>query len=1251
MVSATSPLTQWTMIARSLRYFSRSHLAVALGIAAATAVIVGALVVGDSVRSSLRGLVLDRLGKIECVLHSRNFFGVDLVARADQLAQQAETLAGEYQLAPLILLPNSSVESRSGEQFRRGAQVQVLAVDQAFWKGIGTAPASLPGDDEVALNAALARELGVDVGDEITLRLAVGGGVPAESPLGKRESNTESLPRQKVVAILPDEGIGGISFAPNQTVPRNVYASLKTVQDLFEREQQANAILVFSAEAGQRMDSRGADFANLMNESLLPRLEDYGLKLEHHVRRFPDPEIDGDGAPSEAESTIYDYYQLSSSELLIDNATSAVVTREFEEVRPIRLMTYLANTLVKVEGPLLRTETPREAGDGVNIPPSRRGFGGPFGTPRAVPAMGAEEMTAPALSVGPVSLMGQRSTKLLSREVPYSIVVGVDSKLENELRTNYTIQLSELRAPTCWINSWLADQVQAAPGDWIEMRFYEPETVDGNEVEKAVQMFVAGVVPVTQPSEPYRRNRPAKFARAPTLFNDPNLTPMVPGVTDQESISNWDLPFDLKDEELILPIDDEYWNEYRLTPKLFMTYRTSTSRYFFSSRFGQTTAFRWPAEQVTGIDWLRAKIESALQETKNSQGLTFTPVRMEQLRAASGTTPFDMLFLSLSFFVIVAALMLVSLLFRLGLQQRTGQLGLLLAQGLRPQLVQRLMLGELAIVAAVGAAVGIGLGLLYARVMIAGLETWWIGAITTRFLRFEFTWLSLLIGAVAGILASLLTIHATLRKLNRARPLAWIRGSQESIGGRDPSALRMIWMFVAGVLAIAAGVLMFAGVWQSGMARAGSFFGSGMLLLAAALLATRHWLSTGTAADASKRLRNGLGLMAVRSISRNPARSSLAIGLLAVASFLIASMGVFQVRPDERGYGGFDLLAESAQPIYRNLGSMTARRQVLGSRADQLRGTTIIPMRERRGADASCNNLFQVTQPTILAVPSILQEVYDLAASQKQFDWAATTTPERPWEALQSEAAGTPESPIPVVLDQNTAAWSLKQGAQLGSIVQLDYEGRTLHFKTVGLLSNSVLQGKLLVSESNFVRAFPELSGYSFFLIRTADAAASPGDIIATLEEGWSDSGMDVTVSADVLEQLLGVQNTYISAFQSLGALGLLLGTFGLVAAQIRSVVERRRELALMQAVGFSSRRIGWMVALETALLLGGGMLVGCVCASLALVPYVVEVGPQLSLFNPLVMLAIVFVTGFGAGLLAVWTATRQSVLSGLRTE
>lgn len=1266
MPAATPPLSAWTLIHRSLRFFWRTHLAVGLGIAAATAVIVGALVVGDSVRGSLRGLVVDRLANIECLLHARTFFDPQLLEAIEVNSLAAHSgHTGQVSLAPLILLSSSTAESNRDGQVLRASQVQMLAVDERFLQNLQADQSALFGtamaEDEVVLNAALAKELNVGVGDEITLRLTEASGIPADNPLGRRDQTSISLPRQKVRAIVSDTGIGGIGFFSGQAVPHNVFASLPTVQDILDCESKTNAVLVFSTSPSQTAGSSGPNLCLELNRQLRPQIEDYGLRFERHRRVFPDAEIDGEAATAAAADAnadivggddagrtpqvIYDYFQLSSEELIMDNATSTAVFSGVQADLPARLITYLANSITKFD----RATSVSDVDD--EQPMGDANWGQALAIPDSSSLHSSPSLAPPPFSAPAIVIRPSQPQTIIGREVPYSIIVGVDGTFQQEL-AQFSTTSPDIRFPYCWVNTWLAEQLDVKSGEWLQIRFYEPETADGREVEKWVQLFVAGVVPLTEPERPYRRTRAAQFASPPTLYNDPNLTPHVPGVTDQDSISNWDLPFKLELEGKILPVDDAYWNNHRLTPKIFLPYRQAASTQMFGSRFGQTTALRWPATERLDEQRLRSQIEEALLPTLSQHGLLFTPVRHAQLQAASGTTPFDMLFLSLSFFVIVAALLLVALLFKLGLQQRTQQIGTLMAQGFSDSHMRSVLLRELVLVAGAGATVGIVLGLAYARLMIAGLQTWWVGAISAPFLSFAFTWQSLLIGAVAGMLTSLLTIYVSLRRLRRAQPLAMLRGDDgETAYGQQK--LKPAWLGAAVVIGFVAVGLVIAGLGQTGMARAGSFFGSGMLLLAAALIALWQWLGTGA------RFRNqpehgNLWHLAWRAICRNPVRSALALGLLSVASFLIASMSVFQVSPSERGYGGFDLLAESSQPIFRNMASAADRAEMIGANAAEgLRGASIIAMRARRGEDASCNNLFQVSLPTILGLSLALQELNEFSPNSPQFDWTATIDPERPWAALAASASGEESNPIPVVLDQNTAAWSLKQGASLGALIKVNVEGQDLYFRTVGLLSNSVLQGKLLIDEENFERIFPKISGYSFFLIRS-DRSPTPetaNSVAAILEQGWGDVGLDVTSSVTVLERLLGVQNTYISAFQSLGALGLLLGTFGLVAVQIRSVVERRRELALMQAVGFSNARLAKLLTLETALLLGGGLCIGVLCAAVALVPFVIETGPQLSVFNPLLMLLAVLVAGFLAASLAVRAATRQSVLSGLRAE
>ena len=65
-------MTLRTLILRSLRFHWRSHLGVLLGAAIGSAALIGALVVGDSVRESLRAMALERLGHIRFILDGQD---------------------------------------------------------------------------------------------------------------------------------------------------------------------------------------------------------------------------------------------------------------------------------------------------------------------------------------------------------------------------------------------------------------------------------------------------------------------------------------------------------------------------------------------------------------------------------------------------------------------------------------------------------------------------------------------------------------------------------------------------------------------------------------------------------------------------------------------------------------------------------------------------------------------------------------------------------------------------------------------------------------------------------------------------------------------------------------------------------------------------------------------------------------------------------------------------------------------------
>ncbi|MDA1050352.1 MAG: FtsX-like permease family protein [Planctomycetota bacterium] len=1174
----------WRLVIRSLTYHWRINVAVGLGVAAATAVLTGALLVGDSVKGSLRHLTLERLGKIDEVLVTDRFFRTELAA---ELAA-SEGFQRYYEHAvPAILFPSTTIELQSASHTGRSSNVLIVGCDASFWDlGDGVRPKALPGEGEIVLNQALADDLQAAISSQVVARLPKGNQVPADSPLANKSDRIRSLPGLQVVDVIPARGLGRFSLRASQSVPLVAFVSIATLQDVLDQDGKINSVLVSLKPNIAPTSDEAQSASKSLATALHPSFEDYDLSIKRVTRNFANSE-------GQAE-TIYDYFSVTSDRMILSPVAEQVAARAFEPMGGQGVVTYLATTI--------RKEIGRE-GEG------ERGKQG---------------------------------------AIAYSMISGIDVKSDFQLLDLGGQPIGRLKDNEVILNSWAAEDQGAEPGDTIRVAYFEAETTHGDAVETHADFVVKAVTPLTEPSSSYRPRREAEYSKRPTLANDPDLTPEVEGVTDQETIDDWDAPFPF-DYDLVRSQDDNYWENHRTTPKAFVS--LATGERLWGSRFGRVTSFRIPAREGTTAEKIKQAFLDELAQQAESLGMDFMPVKRRQLQASSGTTPFDGLFLVLSFFIIAAALLLVALLFRLGVEQRASEIGTLLAVGLRRGQASRLFVAEGVLVALDGGMLGIAIGVGYAWLMLAGLRTWWVGAITTPFLEFHWSIKSLLLGYGLGVLISVLTIAWSIRQTKRLSVRRLLAGQATGNDAIVYKPQRILSIVAILCIAVALGLAALA-VRLGGMAQAGAFLGAGFLMLTGLLLLVWVRLKSGGRRDL-KPFTGGWALtkLALRNAGRNPGRSVTTIGLMATASFLIVGLSSFRLAPSTAGAGGFDLVAQSSESVFVDLNSDEGRESILADKKDVLDGGLVFGSRFKPGDDASCNNLYRSTQPRVVGLTDSFVKHFDLDSVTK-FRWMKTearsdTDKSNPWHLL----AATDDS-IPVVIDMNTAMYSLKPPASVGTDLELTYDGQTIHFHVVGLLENSVLQGSLLISEANFERLFPDVSGYRYFLIQSP--AGKSQQVAEALEERLSDQGFDAVQSSQVLEQLFAVQNTYLSTFQSLGALGLLLGTFGIAAVQMRNVLERRGELALLRATGFREKRLAQMVLLENILLLVGGLATGTVAALLAVLPhkFTGEASIPADLLRDLgLMLLAVLIVGIVSSLLSVRASLKVPVLSALRGE
>src|SRR5437870_5211825 len=195
-------MTTWTLIRRSLRFHARTHLGVVLGAAVGSAALVGALVVGDSVRGSLRDLALARLGRVHMALASGDRF-----FRAELARNLIEPFDGV--VVPAMHVPATAA---TADNSARANQVHLFGVNEVFWSlAFEPPPLSNWPADAVVLSERLAQHLHAKVGDTVLLRVSKPSALSREAPITPQGNSSVAL-RITVKAIASDAQLGRFSL-------------------------------------------------------------------------------------------------------------------------------------------------------------------------------------------------------------------------------------------------------------------------------------------------------------------------------------------------------------------------------------------------------------------------------------------------------------------------------------------------------------------------------------------------------------------------------------------------------------------------------------------------------------------------------------------------------------------------------------------------------------------------------------------------------------------------------------------------------------------------------------------------------------------------------------------------------------------------------------------------------------------------------------------------------------------------------
>ena len=759
------------------------------------------------------------------------------------------------------------------------------------------------------------------------------------------------------------------------------------------------------------------------------------------------------------------------------------------------------------------------------------------------------------------------------------------------------------------INSWMASDLNAGSGDTLTLKWYDPGF--GNRLEeKSMSFIISGITGDDH------------------LYADPSLMPEFPGISGSATCSSWDAGVPLLMDR-IRDKDEEYWNKYGGTPKAFINYETGVR--LWGNNFGPATAIRFPSGNDP--DHVRKVLSGSIDPFK--AGFSISDVRKITNDAASGGTDFSTLFLSLSVFMIVSCLILLSMAVSMFFDSRRKQVSTLYALGFRNKQIRNLLLSETFIISSAGALPGILIGCLFNALIIMALNSVWKGAVQTDTLTPYIDFMSLFTGFTATIIIA--AILLTVKSRNFLRSL-----SERETGKMKIHSRRRNMLFILLSLMIVTALLLIS-LLTSVESTAFTFMAGAALFCAMILILRHSYLRYDCAGEELKKIRRN----PVRKFYMfNPGHGLTPAIFIAAGIFAVIITGANRQVINEKkllrtgGTGGFLLWAESAIPVRENVGTREGRSE-FGLDEDELKELIIVPAKRLPGDDASCLNLNHITAPPLLGI------VPEEFISRSSFSFATELRNQggiNPWSMLSEKPSG---NTIYGIADQTVLEWGLK--IKTGdTLVYRAENGQILNIVIYAGLKSSVFQGYLLIGAENFDRFFPSITGTSIFL---ADGNANYSEFyIETLSQRFTQYGLSVMPSGEKLASFFVVTNTYLDVFMILGIFGMILGVAGLGFVLTRNFNQRIKEFALLAATGYTIRQIRMIILNDHFIILLWGIVTG-VLSGLVSTLQSLRSGYDMPWLVIAAMTGLIIISGVTAVYLSVRRVTKGSLIIRLRSE
>ena len=724
--------------------------------------------------------------------------------------------------------------------------------------------------------------------------------------------------------------------------------------------------------------------------------------------------------------------------------------------------------------------------------------------------------------------------------IPYSFVTAVDRYRGRVLQKDELI-----------LSDYSARRLNANVGDRVRMTYYTSSDLKTLSVDTLCGR-VATIVPLEE------------------LFADKTLSAEFPGLTDVESCTDWDsdLPIDM---DLITKEDEDYWDKYRSTPKIIVAYEAVCEDW--SNTYGSATAIRIknesPSPALPQGKGENTQLFSALNPSMF--GLQMIHPREAGLSAAVGGVDFASLFLSLGFFIILSAVLLMLVPLSEMVYKRRDEINLLSSLGYSAKRILQILWRESAPVVLISSLLGVIVGFLYAWLVLMLLGSLWKGATQTGGFTVYFDPVLILAGLFIGIAISMLllriTIVSTISNINRVCRLK-----------NKPSQTKLLYAILSTVMLL--GIIPFNLIMlQSAML----FVFTGVLLIVAALFWGNYIISYKGAT--SKGFSEAKLVWA--NLYANRKRALLSFFTLATGIFIVFSVGLNRKSFSDSsqlvtGTGGFSLWCESSVPIYHNIATEYGRDKLALSGLPH--NVAALQISRFSADDASCLNLNKVSQPTVLGVDMEAFENSDFEIQRSIYPDSVPLS-----NIMRSWNRGV-DFVYPALVDETVLLWGLMMN--LGDTLTYENEnGQKVYFQITGTIKNSIFQGNILIDKAVFSNIWSEITGSEILLLKVDEQDVESSKKL--LSQALNEYGVKVTTTAQRLSEFNQVTDTYLDIFLTLGGIGLLLGIMSFIIVIRKDLVSRKEQILVYRSLGFHESKIELLLTKENVIVPLYAIIVG----------------------------------------------------------